>query len=165
WNTTVLPSLLCPYMAFRVQTNSGCNAMWTPTEVAPCTCGTHSIWLEVTCVHLKYLDSIMLYSCKCRPVPEQLVGRGLFPCAPVLPKLAIDLNMLEFATGLFVNSSPNETAWVATLTEFLDTRGYIFTTEDSFWRCFGNALAQYQVLMQVVEAEVRKSVEIARTLI
>ncbi|KAF9509129.1 hypothetical protein BS47DRAFT_1261051, partial [Hydnum rufescens UP504] len=114
WNTTVLPSLLHPYMAFHVQTNSGRNVMRTPTEVAACTCGTHSVQLEVTCVHLKCAS----FGCKCRPVPEQLVGRGLFPCAPVLPKLAIDLDMLEFATGLFVNSSPNEMAWAATLTEF-----------------------------------------------
>jgi hypothetical protein len=147
WNTAVLPSLLCPYMTFHVRTNSRHNAIQTPTEIVPCTCGTHSIQLEVTCVHLKCasfgvslkpcphvftdLDSIMLYSCKCRPVPEQLVEHGLFPCTPVLPKLSINLNMLEFATGLFVNSSPNKMAWVATLTEFLDAWGYIFATEVS----------------------------------
>ncbi|KAF9503658.1 hypothetical protein BS47DRAFT_1254832, partial [Hydnum rufescens UP504] len=81
--------------------------------------------------------------CQCMPAPQQLVERGLFPCTPFLPKLAINLDMLEFAAGLFVNSLPNETAWAATLTEFLDTRDYVFATEDSFQRHFGNALTQY----------------------
>ena len=36
--------------------------------------------------------------------------------------------------------------------------------KDSLWRHFGNALAQYQVLIQVVEAEVNKSVEVALNL-
>ncbi|KAF9520071.1 hypothetical protein BS47DRAFT_1287649, partial [Hydnum rufescens UP504] len=164
WNTIVLPSLLRPYLALRAATNSGRDAVQTPTEIVPCTCGT-CLRLEVTCVHFKYMDSIVLYSRQCTPAPQQLVERGLFPCAPFLPKLAINLDMLEFAAGLFVNSSPNETAWAATLTEFLDTRGYVFATEDSFRRCFGNALTQYQVLMQVVEAEVTKSVEVAWTLV
>ncbi|KAF9507058.1 hypothetical protein BS47DRAFT_1423787, partial [Hydnum rufescens UP504] len=110
------------------------------------------------------VDSIVLYVCKCLPAPRQLIEHGLFPCAPVFPKLAVELDMLEFAAGLFVNLAPNETAWAATLTEFLSTRGYIFTFSDSLRRRFRNALAQYQVLMQVVEAEVSKSVEVARNL-
>ena len=137
-----------------------------------------------TYIHiLAGLDVVVLYVCKCMPAPQQLIRRGLFPCAPVLPKLAIELDMLELAAGLFVNSSPNETAWAATLTEFLGTRGYSLSTEvgfhfqllpslyltfhtskDSLRRRFGNALAQYQVLIQVVDAEVSKSVEVARNL-
>jgi hypothetical protein len=88
--------------------------------------------------------------------------------------------MLEFTAGLFINSSPNETAWAATLTEFLSTQGYILATEvsthnqlpcsfylmfcstkDSLQHQCGNALEQYQVLVQVIEAEVVKSVEVA----
>ena len=73
----------------------------------------------------------MLFACKCTPAPQQLIKHGLFPCTPVFPKLTIELDMLEFAAGLFVNSSPNETAWAATLMEFLGTWGYVLATEVS----------------------------------
>jgi hypothetical protein len=71
---------------------------------------------------------MVLFVCTCRPAPQQLIKHGLFPCAPVFPKLAIELDMLELATGPIVNASLNETAWAATVMEFLATQGYVFTT-------------------------------------
>ncbi|KAF9507054.1 hypothetical protein BS47DRAFT_1254573, partial [Hydnum rufescens UP504] len=127
WNTIILPNLIHPYMAFCVATNSGRDCVPSPPKMNPCSCGEPNVRLEVTCVRLKCVDSIVLYVCKCLPAPRQLIEHGLFPCALVFPKLTVELDMLEFAAGLFVNLAPNEMAWAVTLTEFLSTRGYIFT--------------------------------------
>jgi hypothetical protein len=54
----------------------------------------------------------------------QLVKRGLFPCAPVHPTLAVSIDMLEFVAGLFVHLPPNERAWASNLSDFLKKRGY-----------------------------------------
>ncbi|KAF9509078.1 hypothetical protein BS47DRAFT_1301990, partial [Hydnum rufescens UP504] len=59
--------------------------------------------------------------CKCLPAPWQLIEHRLFLCAPVFPKLAVKLDMLEFAASLFINLAPNEMAWAVMLTEFLST--------------------------------------------
>jgi len=34
--------------------------------------------------------------CTCSEVALQLLEKGLFPCAPSLPSLAVDLEMLDF---------------------------------------------------------------------
>ena len=67
--------------------------------------------------------------CTCTDVPLQLLARGLFPCLPVLPTLAVDLQMLDFVRELFVNAAPNTTAWCETLEGFLSARKYKLTTQ------------------------------------
>ncbi|KAF9517886.1 hypothetical protein BS47DRAFT_1290429, partial [Hydnum rufescens UP504] len=81
-------------------------------------------------VHLG-LDYMQLCICPCAPAPVQLVKRGLFPCSPVYPALAVSLNMLEFVSTLFVHLAPNETAWADALTSFLARRGHVFEAQDS----------------------------------
>lgn len=49
---------------------------------------------------------------------------GYFPCAPYHPTLAVDIRMLQFVTKLFVRVSPNNTAWCATVEDFLQGLGY-----------------------------------------
>jgi len=76
-----------------------------------------------------------LVLCTCKDVALQLLGRGLFPCAPIQPTLAVDLQMLDFVRELFVNAAPNMTAWCATLEGFLSARKFKLTTRVShlFW--------------------------------
>jgi hypothetical protein len=57
--------------------------------------------------------------------------RGLFPCSPLAPTLAVDLRVLEFVTRLFVHIPPNNTGWCKTVEEFLDSQGYKLTTKVS----------------------------------
>jgi hypothetical protein len=71
---------------------------------------------------------VALSICTGTPVAPQLLSLGLFPCAPTHPTLAVDLNMLEFVSELFVNAAPNTTAWCETLEKFLSTRRYKLTT-------------------------------------
>jgi hypothetical protein len=89
-------------------------------------------------------------------IPEQLIQMGYFACAPVYPTLAVHMDMLKFISILFVHAAPNERAWAATLTKYLHDRGHEFATGDSLRRRFASALAQYQVLMLLVMAEMDK---------
>ena len=50
--------------------------------------------------------------------------RGLFACSPVLPTLAVDLRVLELVKKLFVQLTPNMTAWCEALKSFLEGQGY-----------------------------------------
>lgn len=43
--------------------------------------------------------------------------------------MAVCMDMLEFVSELFVHVAPNERAWAATLTKYLDSRGYCFSTK------------------------------------
>ncbi|KAF9520230.1 hypothetical protein BS47DRAFT_1357705 [Hydnum rufescens UP504] len=83
-----------------------------------------------------------------RSAPVQLVQHGFFPCTLVWPTLA-----------LFHHIAPNERGWAATLTKYLKTHGYCFTMGDSFHHHFANALAHYQQLVKLIDAEVEKLVD------
>jgi len=75
------------------------------------------------------IESIKI--CTCREVALQLLQRGLFPCAPSLPSLAVDLEMLDFVQELFMNAAPNTTAWCETLEGFLSARKFKLATRVS----------------------------------
>lgn len=153
WGDVVLPSLIRPYMAFHRQRNDG-NRIESMSD--RCTCNQRHRLLNIVCVSMECLKDIQLVVCDQRPAAVQLVRRGLFPCSPLAPTLAVNMDMLEFVSELFVHMAPNERAWAATLTKYLKARGHEFATEDSLRRRFGNALAQYQVLVRLVHAEVTK---------
>ena len=77
------------------------------------------------------LQSIEIEICDCRPAALHLLSRGLFPCAPTAPTLAVDLNMLDFVRELFLRIPPNNSAWCDTLESFLGDRRYKLTTRVS----------------------------------
>jgi len=67
----------------------------------------------------------LLSICTCAgPAALQLLARGLFPCAPQVPTLAVDIQMLDFVQLLFVHAAPNITAWCQSLEAFLSTRKF-----------------------------------------
>ncbi|KII82649.1 hypothetical protein PLICRDRAFT_66933, partial [Plicaturopsis crispa FD-325 SS-3] len=100
--------------------------------------------------------------CACRPAALQLLRRGLFPCAPIAPSLAVDVRMLEFVTTLFVRMPPNATAWCDTLESFLDGRGYKLDSRDSLRRRFSNALLWYGSLVNATKSVVTAYLEESR---
>jgi hypothetical protein len=51
---------------------------------------------------------------------------GFFPCAPIRPTLAVDINLLQFVSFGFLNMAPNITGWAKTIEDFLRIRGYVF---------------------------------------
>jgi hypothetical protein len=56
----------------------------------------------------------------------QLLERGLFPCAPVRPSLAVELDQLDLVSTLFMVGAPNVTNWAETLSICLARKGYAF---------------------------------------
>jgi hypothetical protein len=63
--------------------------------------------------------------CDCHPAGAQLVEMGYFPCAPIRPTFAFDINLLEFVTIASHHMAPNVTGWSSTLQYFLSIRGYL----------------------------------------
>ena len=51
---------------------------------------------------------------------------GFFPCAPIRPTLAVDINLLQFVSFGFLNMAPNVSSWAKTIEDFLRVRGYVF---------------------------------------
>ncbi|KAL1740634.1 hypothetical protein HDZ31DRAFT_9705, partial [Schizophyllum fasciatum] len=86
----------------------------------------------------------------------QLVELGLFPCAPYRPSIAIDMNVLDFARLLFLNISPNVTAWCKATEAFLISRAHKVQYSDNLRKRFGYALLWYSHLRTLVDAHVER---------
>jgi hypothetical protein len=143
WSEDVILSLLVPYLSY-IQQTSVLRYTNAPGEaqqdLAVCQAGCRTRSITVACVHfdgvlfftfftmylthLTALKEINIITCPCFPVPLQLLRRGLFPCAPLVPSLAVNLRILEFVRLLFVRQAPNQTAWCDAVETFLDGMGY-----------------------------------------
>jgi hypothetical protein len=64
------------------------------------------------------LSEIELAVCRCRPAAEQLISRGLFPCSPLQPSMAADMQLLELITLSFLHLTLNITGWATLLEQF-----------------------------------------------
>jgi hypothetical protein len=141
WVDEVIPSLVRPYLAVLRHTDS--FRLPVPPRTS-CTCTSGSRRLNVVCV---YFDSMLFVSphilhlnaltgldctnvvvCHHASAAVQLVQLGLFPCAPVEPSLAVDMAVLQFASQLFMRSSPNVRAFADTIDVILSERQYKLTT-------------------------------------
>ncbi|KAF9504260.1 hypothetical protein BS47DRAFT_1368918 [Hydnum rufescens UP504] len=100
-----------------------------------CKCSSRHHTLEVTCVHMERIEDVVLDVCECRSAPVQLVQHGFFPCTLVRPTLA----------RLGGNSY-----------QVLEDLWLLFRYGDSFCCRFANALAHYQQLVELIDAEVEK---------
>jgi len=50
---------------------------------------------------------------------------GYFPCAPIRPTFAFDINLLEFVSTASHHMAPNVAGWSSALQYFLSVRGYL----------------------------------------
>ncbi|KIK58480.1 hypothetical protein GYMLUDRAFT_170991, partial [Collybiopsis luxurians FD-317 M1] len=85
-------------------------------------------------------EEIELWTTPCTPAALQLICSGLFPCPPVYPTLAVDVQVLDLEQCLFLQIAPNYTVWCATVTDFLGSQGYCLLEDDSQRQRFSNAL-------------------------
>jgi hypothetical protein len=148
WKEEVIPSLVRPFLAILRCTDSFRLPIPSP---AHCTCVSTSRRLQVTCVYfnsqlyfllhclrlslLTELDSVEVVPCHHASAAIQLVQLGLFPCAPLEPSLAVDMSVLQFASQLFMRSSPNVRAFADTLDTVLSERQYKLTTRVGSTSC------------------------------
>ncbi|KAJ7589213.1 hypothetical protein C8J56DRAFT_1004235 [Mycena floridula] len=107
---------------------------------------------------LNPLDIASIKLCTCTPIPVQLLNVGLFACAPQFPSLAVDVNMLEFVSKLFVHMAPNSTAWTATLEDFLRDRQFQLGPPDVLRKRFSAALQWYTSLVDHVNLIVKDTI-------
>src|SRR6266850_5673443 len=103
-----------------------------------CNCGESHCTLHILAIYWDHHESINIITCHCRPAADQLVARGLFPCALYRPSLAVSLEILEFAAQLFVHMAPNNQAFAAAIEAILTANGFSFRVHNSLWHCFAN---------------------------
>jgi hypothetical protein len=137
WVDNIIPSLLPLYLHLLCEAESFRPSLQTNPVTCCCTSFRS---LSVTCVYFQCkfclspilalltpavgLDSINIKVCACATPAAQLLVKGLFPCAPNRPSLAIDISLLQFTRSLFVRLPPNMTFLTETIESFLDSRGY-----------------------------------------
>ena len=139
WKLVVIPRLITVYLANRAETKSG----RIPPSLKPaplCQCSKSALNVDLMTWDRTYFPYYMggslthipsgcaqqiLSVCECYPASVQLVEMGYFPCAPVRPTLAFDINLLEFVTVASHHMAPNVTGWSSSLQEFLSLRGYL----------------------------------------
>ncbi|KAG1845352.1 hypothetical protein F4604DRAFT_1884323 [Suillus subluteus] len=132
WLEDIIPAMIVPYLSYIQETVSLRHAN-TPAI-------HHRTDGECA------FEEIAIIACPCSPAPLQLLHRGLFPCTPLAPSLAVDLRLLEFVRLLFLRQSPNQTVWCDALETFLDGMKYKLRLKNSLRRHFSNAFHWYQVL-------------------
>ncbi|KAG6849562.1 hypothetical protein H0H93_007407 [Arthromyces matolae] len=93
---------------------------------------------------------------------DGLLSRGLFPCAPMMPSLAVDVNMLDYARELFVRLAPNTSGWCEAVEAFLANRRYHLAAPGSLRRKFANALHWYCKLLNAKEEYIGRKLDAAR---
>ncbi|KAF8969035.1 hypothetical protein BDZ97DRAFT_1754964 [Flammula alnicola] len=77
---------------------------------------------------------------------DSYLDKVYFPALLSRQPLAVDIRMLEFVSWLFVNITPNTTAWCKTLEGFLESQGYRLSTKDTLRKRFGKALRWFNTL-------------------
>ncbi|KAH8115012.1 hypothetical protein DFH11DRAFT_1507975 [Phellopilus nigrolimitatus] len=141
----VLPSLIDPFLDVLRRSESLRNPV-PPPELSSCSCASERKTIHVVCVYFLTLSIVSIEICSCRSAPLQLLERGLFGCAPCLPTLAVDLNLLDFCAELFLRTPPNQTAFCNTLEHFLKARGYAMESTDSLRKRFSKSLQWFCAL-------------------
>jgi len=61
----------------------------------------------------------------------------MFPCTPVEPSLAFDINLLDLIAVNMCYLAPNMTGWALSLEWFWRARGYEVGQRVSYRACFG----------------------------
>ncbi|KAF8836311.1 hypothetical protein BDN67DRAFT_911446, partial [Paxillus ammoniavirescens] len=103
WSTEVIP-LLLPLFRTHLHETDNLQSPWTtsPGRVFFDSKGPPSLtYIWVSIAH------IFICCCSCSTAACQFIMMGLFPCAPVMPSLVVDLRVLQFVKTLFMWQTPN----------------------------------------------------------
>jgi len=146
WSREVIPAMIQPYLSLLHKSLNLSNLANFRNDVGCIGCDMGRR-LAVSCIYFErkplnnlygsfvycaYVGIEKIILCTCKSPALQLLSRGVFPCAPLEPSLAVDLNMLDFVQSLFVHAAPNITAWCDTLESFLSARNFKLTTRVCF---------------------------------
>ncbi|KAK7459482.1 hypothetical protein VKT23_009465 [Stygiomarasmius scandens] len=162
WLKEVIPSLVEPYMELVEKTkNLRLDAAVQLED--PCSC-VGGRYLDVTVIRFTGIERVEVWYCgTCCPTAPQLIRSGLFPCAPFVPSLAVEIRMLDFLARLFLRISPNVTAWCGALSNYLHQQGYWLNRQDPLQRRFSNCLLWFNSLQDAIRTRVKSDLERIRT--
>ncbi|KAG5335779.1 hypothetical protein C0989_000367, partial [Termitomyces sp. Mn162] len=99
----------------------------------------------VTTQDEEYFQKFSVDWCSCEELPYVLVANGLFPTAPLFPRFAISVHLLDFYHALFERLCDAVNAMAHALNTFYVQRGFIVTdnkgipVQDAFHRGLGYA--------------------------
>ncbi|KAJ7080149.1 hypothetical protein B0H15DRAFT_953635 [Mycena belliarum] len=163
WQLEVIPKIIPEFTRILYKTKTLRHIDSLPLPPTPSdTCLCVKKVLKVAIVRFSAVEDVQLTICLCHPAAEQLMRCGAFPCAPILPSLAVDLRVLEFAKNLFLQIAPNTTAFATTLEQCLGSMGFQLQHQYSLRRRFGNCLQWYIHLRTATKAHYARVIETAR---
>ncbi|KAF8212963.1 hypothetical protein K438DRAFT_1427189, partial [Mycena galopus ATCC 62051] len=162
WTHTVIPQLIPVWIQLLYKTDSLRNIEDLRLRSPPgCHCNNKRT-LTIAVVRMTAIEQISLRVCTCFPAATNLLKAGLFPCSPRHPSLAVDVQVLDFVKGLFLNMTPNNTVFTNTLEAFLAQRGYKLATKDTLRVRFGNVLEWYMSLTLATKKRLDGFIDMAR---
>ncbi|KAJ7336153.1 hypothetical protein DFH08DRAFT_965053 [Mycena albidolilacea] len=149
WQRSVLPMLRPELARLLHETKSLRDLDGRRPQSPSCACNRRSH--KVAVVHFSSIEDVEIHICDCTPAAVQLMRLGAFGCAPMLPSLAVDLRVLEFAMNMFLQISPNNTAFSLTLERVLANMGFQLEHQNSLRRRFSNCLMWYTHLRNLLK--------------
>ncbi|KAJ7700448.1 hypothetical protein B0H17DRAFT_1128860 [Mycena rosella] len=174
WTRRIIPKLVPVFIQLmhRTQSLRDTTALRVGDAPPPCGCNRmHALQVAVVRMngappHLLQSVSVADRQALIEHVRLILLQGGPFACSPQNPSLAVNLQVLDFVSRLFVNLPPNNTAFCNTLESFLSSRGYKLATkiQDTLRVCFGNALQWYITLQHATNDAMEQLLKTARTI-
>ena len=141
WRSVTIPQLMPIYLANCVATESGglppppkpnhhCQCIKVTSKVEMITWDHKFSPHCCNCLLIVFFIRIFAEDIVYLQVPSSqhtvtVIEMGYFPCAPICPTLAFDINLLEFVTIGSHHMAPNVTGWSSTLQYFLSIHGYL----------------------------------------
>ncbi|KAJ8081689.1 hypothetical protein PM082_007535 [Marasmius tenuissimus] len=160
----LLPTLVEPLLTFRDRTVG--KVLESFDGPSPCATGS-CIILEADIQVIKF-DSHQVkkfHHCRCQSLPQVLVAHGLFPTAPLQPRMAISIALLDFYQTLCQFSSDAVTALAGGLAMVYRRRGFRLCSptgealQDPIRRGLGHSLQWYDALVVAIERHVTEKVD------
>ncbi|KAJ7302004.1 hypothetical protein DFH08DRAFT_919019 [Mycena albidolilacea] len=160
WQTEVIPNLIPHYIDVLYESKSLRDLEKLVPQSTACNCMGHT--RKITIIRFSCIEDVTIKICVCTPAAVQLIHVGAFPCAPFLPSLAVDLRVLEFARNLFLQISPNHTAFSVTLECTLKTMGFQLDHQNSLRKRFASCLQWYSHMKNKTTARYQAIADTAR---
>ncbi|RDB29776.1 hypothetical protein Hypma_013855 [Hypsizygus marmoreus] len=150
----VLPDLVEPLLTYIART-SGKRLESTPNKLrSHCRQASCKVQVShITCLHFDHFDVVEVHGCACQSVIQVLIANGLFPTAPIHPRQAVAVGVLDLYQALFERSCDAINAMAAALNAFYTRRGFVLLNvkgqpiKDPFRRGLGYAVQWYDNLL------------------
>ncbi|KIJ39698.1 hypothetical protein M422DRAFT_257522 [Sphaerobolus stellatus SS14] len=163
WVDSIIPNLLPQYLKLQRLTEQGRLPVpaseLDAVEHRLCTCNQVHPRLRVAAAYWNRLEDINLVYCSCKPASELLLARGLFPCAPLRPSVAFDINLLDLVSISMFYITPSISGWGLSLEWFWKERGYMVGQREFIKRRFAASYQWYNVLRDSAKDHVNARIQ------